>query len=118
MARFAVGMSTRDTSTNADIEELIVLARSVLPPEAFASGLDDEHAEALLALHATVAHRFGARAASRACASLGGVGALQQLLKAMHKQKLNSRPEARLMTEVDEALKDTADLDRIRRSSS
>ena len=104
----------RDISSNADIEELVALARSVLTPEAFADGLDDDQAEALMSLHNSIAQRFGARAASRACASLGGVVALQQLLRAIHKQKLRLSPQTRLMLEIDLMLSNSSELDRIR----
>jgi hypothetical protein len=105
---------TRDQASNADIDELVALASSVLTPEAFTAGLDDDQADTLMSLHNSISHRFGARAASRACARLGGVPALQQLLRALHKQKLKFGPHARLMGELDALLAQHSEVDRIR----
>lgn len=107
-------MSERDPSSNKDIDELVLLASSFLTHEAFSAGLDDSLSDALLSLHSSIAQRYGARAASRACAKLGGVAALQQLLKASHKRKLHTQRESRLMNEIDLMLLDTSDIDRIR----
>lgn len=106
----------RDWSSNADIDELVVLASAVLTPDAFAKGLDDDSADIMMSLHNSISQRFGARAASRACARLGGVAALQQLLRALHKQKLKASAHARLMAELDALLSEESDLDRIRGS--
>ena len=119
-ARFASGMGKKakknDKSSNADIDELVALASGVLTPDTFANGLDDDQADILMSLHNSIAQRFGARAASRACATLGGVAGLQQLLRALHKQKLRASPHARLMLEIDAHLAQASDVDRIRSS--
>lgn len=107
-------MERPDPTTNEHIEELVRLASAALTPEAFAAGLNEPQAHTLLTLHESIATRYGARAASRAVARLGGVGGLQQLLKARHTTTLVSRRQARLMAEIDLLLGDTEDIDRIR----
>lgn len=113
-ARELLLMSKNPPGSNASIEELIELASSFLTPEAFSHGLDEDQSESLLTFHQSIASRFGNRAASRACSRLGGVPALQQLLKAMHKRKIQTLSQSRLMAEIDAMLKDSSDVDAIR----
>jgi hypothetical protein len=102
------------SGSNASIEELIELASDFLTPEVFSHGLDDDQAESFLLFHQSIASRFGNRAASRACSRLGGVPALQQLLKAMHKRKIQTLAQTRLMAQIDAMLKDSSTIDAIR----
>lgn len=114
LSRQLLLMSAKPPGSNASIEELIELASSFLTPEAFSHGLDEDQAESLITFHQSIASRFGNRAASRACSRLGGVPALQQLLKAMHKRKIQTLSQSRLMAEIDAMLKDSSHVDAIR----
>ena len=112
--RFAGHMPRTDPTTNAYIEELMRLAAVILTPEAFTLGLTSAQAHTLLTLHESISSRYGARAASRAVSRLGGITAVQQLLRARHTASLGSRRQAQLMSELDLLLDDTEEIDRIR----
>lgn len=108
-------MERRDPhGRRSDIDDLVERAALLIPPEDFAAGLDESQSDALMALHTSIADRFGAKAASRAVAKLGGAAGLQQVLRSMHKAKLAGSRQARLMAELDTLLRDTSDLDRVR----
>jgi hypothetical protein len=107
-------MDNADPQSTPLIDELVELARSMFPPEILKKPLDEVHAHWLLAFHDRVCSDFGPKAASRACSSLGGVAAIQQLLRAKHARQARQSKRERLMAEIDRMLEDSHELDRVR----
>ena len=96
------------------IEHLTDLTSSLLLPEHFQVGLDPEQTELLLTFYSSIAGRFGSKSASRSVAKIGGVLALQTLLKALHKKKLATAKQRKLFEDIDEMLANSQNVDRIR----